>query len=155
MLPTQETANWEDPEERVVWALRNLPNTGGAAQVTHPDNLRKWSKHIDECGFMHVSELRALACEDGFIHVSQLREQVIEFQPVVRGPRHDYNPATQWVEAGTPAPEVMRLPDINKLTVQENAVMLAQYEAAGLISRPTEHRDSAYEINIPEGVENG
>ncbi|MGW1740041.1 phage gene 29 protein family protein [Nocardia sp. NPDC001965] len=147
MIPTQETYDWDDPEERVVWALRNLPNVGGVAQIVHPSILRAWSKHIDELAFIHVDRLKAMANEDGFIHVSQLPEQQKEFHPAVRGPRHDYNPGAQWVAAGTPKPEPTVLPDITQLTAQENEAMIAQYYAHGYIPRPGDGRDSAQELN--------
>ncbi|WP_280350332.1 phage gene 29 protein family protein [Nocardia abscessus] len=147
MIPTQDQCNQDDPEERVLWALRNLPNVGGVGQVTHPDILRKWSKHIDDCGFIHVDRLNEMADENGFIHVSQLPEQKIKFQLAPRGPRHDYNPAAQWVNADTPEPEVMKLPDIRLLTPQENAAMIAQYRAAGMIPDLRPQRDFAEELN--------
>lgn len=147
MIPTQDQANMDDPEEHVLWALKNLPNVGGVGQVTHPDILRKWSKHLVECGFAHRDWLAGLADEDGNIHVSQLPEQKIKWQVAPRGPRHDYNPASQWVASDEPEPEVMRLPDIRQLTPQENAAMLAQYYAAGMIPDPTPPRDRAEVIN--------
>jgi hypothetical protein len=137
----------DDPEERVLWALTNLPGVSGVGQVAHPDILRKWSKHIDDCGYMHVDELKKLADADGFIHVSQLREQQIKHQRHLRGPRHNFNNASQWVKMSTPDPEPVVLPDISKLTPQENAAMLAQYYAAGMIPDTTPKPDTAQELN--------
>lgn len=133
MLPTQETADMNDPQEHLVWALRNMPAFAGAGVVTHPGFLRSWSEHLWRCGFRHVDWLESLADENGNIHVSKLPKQMLKFQTAMRGPSHIYNNASRWVSVDTPEPEPIRLPDIRELTIQENEVMLQQYRDAGLI----------------------
>lgn len=133
MIPSQEDHNPEDPKQHAVWALRNLPMVAGVGAITHPGYLTGWSEHLWNCGFRHTDWLRALADEQGNIHVSQLPEQVIKFQPAFRGQRHDMNHAARWVKADAPDPEPVRIPDIRKLTQQENEAMLQQYRAAGMI----------------------
>lgn len=133
MIPLQEQANLGDPEEHFVWALRNMPAFAGAGLVTHPAFLKQWSQHLWNCGFSHRDYLESLADEDGNIHVSKLPRQTVKFQQPVRGPRHGYNNAARWVDANTPDPEPINLPDIRHLTIQENEVMLEQYRSAGMI----------------------
>ena len=133
MIPTQEQADMNNPEEHFLWALRNMPAFAGAGLVTHPAFLRQWSAHLWNCGFAHRDWLEGLADEDGNIHISKLPRQTIKFQPPVRGPRHGYNNAAGWVSADTPDPEPINLPDIRQLTIQENEIMLEQYRSAGMI----------------------
>lgn len=147
MIPSKEQCDFTNPEEHFLWALRNLPNVGGVQQIAPIMILKGWSEHLWECGFAHRDYLESLADEDGFIHVSQLPEQTKKFQPAARGPRHDFNPASQWVGSEEPEPEPVRIPDIRQLTPQENAAMLAQYRAAGMIPDVTPQRDFAQELN--------
>lgn len=133
-IPSQDTANMDNPEEHFLWALRNMPTFAGIGAVTNSGFLRAWSKHLWKCGFAHRDWLAKLADENGNIHVSKLPKQLIKFQPAMRGPRHQYNNAAQWVGKDTPDPEPMRIPDIRELTIQENAAMIQQYEDAGMLS---------------------
>lgn len=145
MIPTQETADFNNPEEHFLWALRNMPAFAGAGMVTHPGFLRQWSEHLWGCGFVHRDYLERLADEDGNIHVSKLPKQTLKFRPAVRGPRHGYNNAAMWVSVDTPAPQPINLPDIRQLTIQENQMMLDQYRQAGMIP-PAPHGDSMAEV---------
>ncbi|ASR86138.1 minor tail protein [Mycobacterium phage BobSwaget] len=133
MIPSQESHDSSKPREHVAWALRNLPMVAGVGAITHPAYLSDWSEHLWKCGFRHVDWLRGLADENGNIHVSQLPEQEIKFQPAFRGQRHDMNNAARWVGKDEPDPEPVRIPDIRKLTQQENEAMLRQYREAGMI----------------------
>lgn len=136
-LPTQENHDPTDPKQHVVWALRNLPMIAGVGAITHPGYLTDWSKHLWECGFRHRDFLEGLADENGMIHVSQLPQQEIKWQPPFRGQRHDMNNAARWVREGTPDPEPVVIPDINKMTQQENIAMLQQYKDNGWLDEPT------------------
>jgi hypothetical protein len=138
MIPLQEQADMNNPQEHFLWALRNMPAFAGAGMVTHPGFLREWSEHLWKCGFAHRDFLENLADEDGNIHVSKLPRQILKFQQAVRGPRHGYNNAARWVPVDSPDAEPINLPDIRKLTIQENEIMLEQYRSAGMI--PAEPR---------------
>jgi len=142
MIPPKEECDLWNPEERFLWALRNMPD----GPMTHPSFLKKWSKHLSEAGFLHVDQLKELANADGFVHVSQLPEQAIEFRVAPRGPNVDYNPAAGWVEKGTPVQKPPTVPDIKQLTAEENAAMIAQYLEAGLIQLPLPQPDTAQEL---------
>ena len=133
MIPTQETHNPRDPKQHFVWALRNLPMVAGVGAITHPGYMASWSEHLWNCGFAHRDYLEGLADADGNIHVSQLPRQTIKFQPAFRGQRSDYNNAARWVGMDEPDPEPVVIPDIRKLTQQENEYMLRQYREAGMI----------------------
>lgn len=133
MQPTQENTDFTEPEKHLAWTLRNLPAYAGSGLVTHPGFLLEWAEHLWACGVAHRDYLASLADENGNIHVSKLPAQTIKWQQAARGPRHGYNPAARWVPANTPDPAPVNLPDIRELTIQENAVMLEQYRAAGMI----------------------
>ena len=133
MIPTQESHDPKDPRQHFSWALRNLPLVAGVGAITHPGYLSSWSEHLWKCGFAHRDYLEGLADEDGNIHVSQLPKQTIRFQQPFRGPRTPYNNAARWVAVDDKDPEPFRIPDIRKLTQQENEYMLQQYRDAGMI----------------------
>ncbi len=146
-IPTQQEADFHNPEEHFVWAMRNMPTFAGIGAVTHPGFLRQWSKHLWECGFSHRDYLAGLADENGMIHVDQLPKQHIELQGAFRGPTHIYNNAARWVPVGTATPPPTRLPNVDDLTIQENDVMLRQYEQRGMLPAPLPKRDGAQELN--------
>ncbi|WP_167464989.1 phage gene 29 protein family protein [Nocardia brasiliensis] len=129
-IPTQENSDPDNPEEHLLWGLIHLPNVGGAPMVTHPDILRAWSKHLYDLGFRHHPEL-----------------QTRKFQRPAAGPQSHWNPASAWVPLDTPEPQKRTLPSIESLTAAENAAMIAQYRAAGMIPDPTPERDKAFELN--------
>lgn len=133
MIPSQQEHNPSEPRQHFAWALRNLPLVAGVGAITHPGYLADWSEHLWKCGFAHRDYLVGLADADGNIHVSQLPPQTIKFQPAFRGQRSDYNNAARWVGVGEPDPEPVRIPDIRKLTQQENEYMIRQYKEAGMI----------------------
>lgn len=147
MIPTQEQADLNNPEEHFLWALRNMPSLAGTGMVTHPGFLRSWSKHLWDCAFIHRDALVKLADENGMIHVSQLPKQTIKFQQAARGPSHIYNNAARWVGTDTPDPEPMRLPDVTKLTIQEQHVMAKQLIESGVLRVNPPNMPLAQELN--------
>jgi hypothetical protein len=108
----------------------------GVGGITHPQFLVQWSEHLFNCGFAHRDYIASLADENGMVHVDQLPRQILDFQPAMRGPRHSYNNAARWVTEGTPAPDPVRLPDIQELTANEQQAMLQQFVDAGMVSEP-------------------
>ncbi|EHB44159.1 hypothetical protein MycrhDRAFT_6909 [Mycolicibacterium rhodesiae JS60] len=133
MIPSQEDHDPLNPREHVAWALRNLPMVAGVGAITHPGYLGDWSEHLWKCGFAHRDYLAGLADENGMIHVSQLPQQVIKHQPPFRGQRHMANNAARWVGMDESDPKPVRIPDVKKLTDQENRAMIKQYEDLGMI----------------------
>jgi hypothetical protein len=134
VIPSQENADFDNPEEHVSWALRNMPTFAGVGAVTHPGFLRQWSRHLVDCGFVHVSYIAKMADKDGNINVSKLPKQRIKLANPIRGARHQYNPAAVWLPVDAPEPPKARIPDINQLTVNEQEGILAQFRAAGRIT---------------------
>ncbi|AWY03847.1 minor tail protein [Gordonia phage Nedarya] len=143
---SQEDHNPNDPEEHFLWGLFNMPMMFGVGGITNTGILRRWSKHLWDCGFVHRDYLVGLADENGMIHVSQLPKQIIKLQKAFRGPRHNLNPAARWVTKDTPDPEPVRIPDIRKLTDQENEAMIQQYISAGRIRVGSAGPELAQEI---------
>ncbi|QGH79700.1 hypothetical protein SEA_ANON_29 [Gordonia phage Anon] len=133
MFPTQDDHNPKDPKQHFLWALRNMPMFAGIGAITNIEILRGWSEHLWKCGFAHRDYLAGLADENGYIHISQLPQQILKFRPAFRGPRHGYNNAARWVSADEPDPQPVRIPDISKLTQQENEAMIQQYRDAGML----------------------
>ena len=143
MIPTQAEHNPNDPEQHVLWALRNLPTIAGVGAITHPAFLKQWSKHLWQAGFRHTDWIRALADEDGNIHVSKLPEQTIKFQPAFRGPGHNYNNAARWAKMDTPDPEPFKIPNIENMTDQEKYALLYQLDQQGVRMPKRFQRDTA------------
>jgi hypothetical protein len=132
VIPTQQEADLNNPEEHFLWALRNLPMVAGSGMMTFSPFLRGWSSHLWECGFAHRDYLERLADEDGNIHVSQLPQQVKKFQPPFRGPHHTYNPAARWVKSDTPEPKPFTVPNIKQMTLQEKYALAYQLKQEGV-----------------------
>lgn len=132
-LPSQEECDPKQPDEHFLWALRNMPSFAGSGVITHPGFLRGWSKHLWECGFAHRDYLEGLADEDGNIHVSKLPKQQIKFQEAFRGPHHSLNNAARWVREDAPDPKPVVIPDVSKMTQQEQQAYMLQFQALGLI----------------------
>ncbi len=134
----------DDPREHIAWGLVHMPSFRGTPLLTHPEIIGDQSEHLFKLGFCHVGWLAGLANEDGFIHVDQLPKQQLKYQKQARGPRNPYNAASKWVDMETPEPKPMRIADIRALTPEENAAMIAQYQAAGMIpaAQPAEDRGS-------------
>lgn len=91
-IPTQATANMDDPEEHVLWALMGAITTeDGSALITTEGCLRKASRILTEAGYRHVAEL-------------QTRKQII---PGGAESVHWMGVgAIEWVDMDTPDPEV-------------------------------------------------
>lgn len=137
MIPDQDSADPNNPEEAIAWAMQYMPTFAGAGAITHPGVLRQWSKHLVECGFVHVSQVAKLADESGNVHVSRLPKQRIKLRKQVRGPRHQYNAAAVWAPFDSPEPPKTRIPNIADMTLEENQAMLDQYRRAGMITDRT------------------
>lgn len=120
----------DDPEEHFLWALRNMPSFAGSGVITHSGFLRTWSKHLWEAGFRHHPD-----------------KQQIKFQEAFRGPHHTYNNAARWVPMDAPAPEPVYLPDVSKLTIQEQHVLAYQLEQEGVIPKRKIPKHLAQELN--------
>lgn len=151
MIPFQKDANDNDPDEHVIWALRNLPTIAGVGAITHPAFLKQWSRHLWNAGFRHTDWIRRLADADGNVHVSKLPEQTIKFMPAFRGPGHQYNNAARWVGSDVPEPEAFKVVNVESMTTQEKFALLYQLDAAGVRLPKTIQRDTAQVEGAPRG----
>lgn len=113
-------------------AFVGIPTAGGAATMLPPELVSGWAQHLRDCGFVHVSEVAALAV-DGVVEVGALPPQRIKYQPAARGPRSRWNNAGRWVPMSEPDPPPVVLPDISELQPNERQAMLEQFRAAGMI----------------------
>lgn len=148
MIPTQTECDPNNPEEHVLWALKNLPSVQGVGQIVHPSILKQWSRHLVECGFVHVDSIKALANKNGTVSVKKLPEQKIEWRPPLRGSAHEFNRG-EWVPVGTPQPKPIRLPDVRQMSPEENQIMLDQYRRAGFVPDLPPVLDVAEELLLP------
>lgn len=131
-IPSQHEVDLTNPEEHLIWALRSLPMIGDSGMMTASPILRKWSKHLWDCGFRHRDYLVSLADVDGKIDVGQLPEQTVKFQEAFRGPHHSYNPAGRWVGPDAAPVKPYAIPDIREMTIQEKHVLAYQLAADGV-----------------------
>lgn len=80
-----------NPRERFVWALRGL--AFNQIPLTAPlDVLEEWSKHLSDCGFIHVAEVTDPVAR------STLPEQTKWLQEPAAGPHSTVNPGVTWVD---------------------------------------------------------
>lgn len=131
-LPNQDEANMGDPEEHLLWALRNMPAFAGSGVITHPGFLRQWSKHLYDAGFRHHPD-----------------EQKIFFREAFRGPHHIYNNAARWVSKEDLEPVPYKLPNVAEMTLQEKyalAYMLKQ-QGVSIPEAPKPVQASVYKEN--------
>lgn len=146
-LPSQHEADMNNPDEHIAWAMRSLPSFAGSGCVTHSGFLRRWSKHLWDCGFRHTSWLAKLADENGNIHVSQLPKQTIKFQEAFRGPHHQYNNAARWVSEDTPDPQPVIIPNLREHTIQEKYALAYQLKEEGIVIPDAVMPPGAQEFN--------
>lgn len=112
-----EDCDPNNPEEAFAWVFQYMPAGRGESPVLMPDYMRKqFSKICHGAGLVHDPA-----------------RQTMKVQPPVRGPRHVLNGAGRWVPISEPDPEPITIPSIHAMTIEENAAMIAQYEAAGMI----------------------
>lgn len=125
-FPEQSGTDFGDPEQRFVWALRGLEFNGFPLVV--PEQVaRAWSRHLSECGFVHVSELEGLVDEDDLPN-----RQTVHFQPPVRGQDHAMNASGQWI----PVEDAVEPPvtsAVGLMTPAEKAEVIASLREEGLI----------------------
>lgn len=99
-FPSQADCDLSKPEEHFLWALRGL-GWGDHSLVIPRPILEKWSKHLVECGAVHVLALYALADEDGKIDINDLPLQKVKYVPHEIEGDHPLNGAGQWVPVET------------------------------------------------------
>lgn len=149
-IPTQQEADFGNPKQHFVWALKNMPMIAGIGAVTHPGILEAWSQHLWDCGFAHRDYLGGLAGADGKIDVSQLPAQTIKLLPPMRGQRTDYNNAARWVPVNQEEPEPFVVQDVRQLTIQEQHAVRDMLIETGVVTEQTPAPSFAEEFNQSE-----
>ena len=133
----------DDPKVRHQWVLIALPFHGMTPFTMEPELREQWSERLDEAGYRHVDQLRALADEDGNIHVSQLPEQKVKFIPPHRGQQQALNNSGVWVGIDEEAPDPVALPNMAEYTTHEKAFVAEQLYYDGTIKIPETPVDGA------------
>ncbi|MCD2109351.1 DUF2744 domain-containing protein [Rhodococcus erythropolis] len=128
-IPTQATADMDDPEEHVLWALMgSITTPDGDALITTEECLRKTSRILTEAGFRHVPEL-------------QVRKQII---PGGMESVHWMGVgAVEWVDIDTPDPEVALAPvsdaiDLDAMSGSDLIRLAERLQERGVIRPPEE-----------------
>lgn len=130
---SQETANFNDIREFAAWAFVGLKLPNGDALIASPQTYGDWSEQFGKAGFLHVSQLQAMA-EGDVIPVSSLPKQQIEYHPPRRGQNHWLNPTGKWVPVGTDREEALGAPDMAEYTHHEQADVVEQLAMSGRLS---------------------
>lgn len=126
-IPTQATADMDDPEEHVLWALMgSLTTPDGDALITTEECLRKASKIIVGAGFRHHPELQ-------------------EIKQVIPGGMESVHwmgvGAVEWVDIDAPDPEVTPAPvsdaiDLDAMSGSDLIRLAERLQERGVIRPP-------------------
>lgn len=144
-MPRIPTQQWclaqDDPKKRHQWMFVGSMVYGATARYTpDDDSLEVLSERVQETGYMHVSELEALAV-DGQIPVSALRPQVKKLKLPAMGQHHTLNNTSQWVEMDEPDAVPMVAQDMDAFTTEQNQAHFDQLLGKGF--RPPEPVEGA------------
>ena len=121
-IPTQQWClSQDDPKKRHQWAFVGSMVYGATARYTpDDDSLEVLSERLPLAGYVHVSDLHALADEDGSIHVSQLPVQVKKLRLPPMGQHHTLNNTSDWVDMSEPDAVAMVAQDMDAFTTEQN-----------------------------------
>jgi len=144
--PVKEKCDLDKPEEHFLWALVLIPFSEKVLQPIQQNIAKVISKHLWSLGFRHVDWLRGLANEEGFIHVDDLPEQQFKLQMPHRGPQSSLNAMAIWVPMSADTPDPIVLPDVNKMTHEERAVLTEELKKYGYIKEPERYLGQTAEV---------
>lgn len=133
-IPTQQWClEQDDPKKRHQWVFVASMVYGATARYTpDDDSLEVLSERIEDAGYMHVSELNALAV-DGFIPVGALRPQVKKLKLPPVGQHHTLNNTSSWVGMDEPDAAPMVSQDMTVFTAEQNRDHVRQLQEMNLI----------------------
>ncbi|WP_407107870.1 DUF2744 domain-containing protein [Rhodococcus aetherivorans] len=152
-LPLQSTCDQSDPKQAHQWVLVQMPFGHGQPYTPDLRMMPELSQHIDDAGYRHVDQIRALADANGLIHVDQLPAQRKRFRPPHRGQQHVLNASGAWVDVDAEDPEPVRVPDPAEYTPHEQAVMAERMYHTGVLKRPEPQVDTARDGTLFEPSE--
>ncbi|MFF2026555.1 DUF2744 domain-containing protein [Streptomyces sp. NPDC058171] len=143
MIPTQATANMDDPREHVLWALVGaLKDPYGNALITSEQALRDTSEVLTKAGFRHVPELQ---------EIKQLIPEGVE------GTHWLGTGVVEWVSIDAPVPVVETSPaaevDLDAMSAEDLIRLAKKLEDRGVIrpeDPPTVVGDMAQISRAPE-----
>lgn len=128
-IPTQATADMDDPEEHVLWALMgSITTPDGDALITTEECLRKASSILSRAGFRHHPELQ-------------------EIKQIIPGGMESVHwmgvGAVEWVDIDTPDPEVAPAPvsdaiDLDAMSGSDLIRLAERLQERGVIRPPEE-----------------
>lgn len=126
-IPTQATADMEDPEEHALWVLMGaLTTPDGDALITTEERLRKTSSIIVRAGYRHHPELQ-------------------EIKQIIPGGAESVHwmgvGAVEWVDVDTPDPEVVSAPvadalDLDAMSGSDLIRLAERLQERGVIRPP-------------------
>jgi hypothetical protein len=131
-IPTQQWClEQDDPKKRHQWLFVASMVYGSARYTPDDDSLEEMSERVHDTGYMHVSELTALADGNGNINVSQLRPQVKKMRLPSMGQHHTLNNTSSWVDMDEPDAVAMVAQDMDVFTTEQNQVHFQQLVEKG------------------------
>lgn len=138
-IPTQQWClEQDDPKKRHQWVFVGSMVYGATARYTpDDDSLEVLSERLQETGYMHVSELEALAV-DGAIPVAALRQQVTKLKLPPIGQHHTLNNTSTWVGMDEPDSAPMVSQDMTVFTAEQNRDHVRQLQEMNIIPTPAE-----------------
>lgn len=119
MIPTQERADMNDPEQFAAWVFIALQMQSGDTLNFHPLDAAAASKQLWEAGFRHHPELQS------------------HRMSIPGGPDQSFLAASggDWVAASTAESEIetgrRQVPDISGLSLEQRMALLDQLHALG------------------------
>lgn len=155
-MPRIPTQQWclaqEDPKKRHQWVFVGSMAYGPTTRYTpDDDSLEILSERLEETGYMHVSELEALAV-DGMVSLDALRVQSKKLRLPAMGQHHTLNNTSDWVDMDEPDAVAMVAQDMDAFTTEQNANHFDQLLGKGF--RPPESVDgpgvASVETEVPK-----
>jgi hypothetical protein len=124
-VPQIRTQAWcmaqEDPQLRHQWIFMDGVVYAGTHTTTlDPDSLELNSQRVEDTGYMHRSEIEALADENGYVHVGQLRPQTKKYILPPMGQHHTLNGSGRWGDMDEPDSAPMVAQDMDVYTTEQN-----------------------------------
>lgn len=131
-IPTQQWClEQDDPKKRHQWVFVASMVYGQARYTPDDDSLEELSERVQQFGYMHVSEIAALADTEGRVHVSQLRPQEKKVRLPSMGQHHTLNNTSTIVDFDEPDAVAMVAQDMDVFTTEQNQVHFDQLVEKG------------------------
>jgi hypothetical protein len=139
-MPRIPTQQWclaqEDPKKRHQWAFVASMVYGSGRYTPDDDSLEVLSERVPEAGYIHVSDLEALADAQGNIHVSQLPVQTKKLKLPPVGQHHTLNNTSAWVDMDEEDAPQMVSQDMTVFTAEQNRDHIRQLQEMNLVPTP-------------------